>query len=74
MVSAQFLDNYLSQCYHISHANWSWLGHDPYLIWMYYIKSQGHKGHFENNVKIVSTHHRENYLSRGFHISIAVKM
>jgi len=29
-ISAYYLENYLSQSFHISHAGGSWLGHDLY--------------------------------------------
>ena len=30
--SAHFLENYLSQSYHISHVDWSWWKHDPWCF------------------------------------------
>jgi len=32
LVAARCLDNYISQSLHISGADWSWLGRDPYLL------------------------------------------
>ena len=69
MVSAHYLDNYLSQSFHISHADWSWWGHVLYWIWFQKVKGQGHKGPFCNTV--VSAHYLEKYLSQSYDIPLA---
>jgi len=35
MVSTHYLENYLSQSFHILHTDWSWKGHDLYWIWIH---------------------------------------
>jgi len=54
MFSVQYLENYLSHSFHISHADWSWQEHDlylgsqkcfllygfPFLSWELFIKEQ----------------------------------
>ena len=32
-VYTDYLENYLSQSFHISHIDWSWLVDDPYPFW-----------------------------------------
>jgi len=64
MVSTQFLENFVSQSFHIAHAKWSWWGFDPY----YFV-------FFRSKVKVtrvtwkkVTNHFLKNFLSQNFHI------
>jgi len=64
IVSSYYLENYLSQRFHISHANWSYKELNPFdfiflrsnviVTWLFCMN-------------MVSTHIFENYLSQSFH-------
>ena len=67
MVSADYLENHLSQRFHISPVDWSWLGDDPFFI----LGSLGQRFRSQEtlNVKMVSADYIENRLSLSFHMS-----
>jgi len=69
MVSAHYLQNYCSQSFHISHVDWSWWRHDLYWFFIYWVKSQGHKGSFYKIM--VSIQYIEKYLSQSYYIPYA---
>ena len=46
MVYVYYFENYLSQSFHILHADWTWLWLDLYWFWVNKVKDKGHKGPF----------------------------